>query len=282
MAKLQWGHRFSSVEMIGAMRGQVLEPRSFNGATDFHRWKSGCRWASWTRSWRCFNGATDFHRWKCAGVLVDGVAQTSGFNGATDFHRWKYGTCASPSRTRTASMGPPIFIGGNILHFVAFPTSHNPLQWGHRFSSVEICVGDELYISDAMLQWGHRFSSVEISAGRWTRRASLCFNGATDFHRWKYCQARLTFYDPSVLQWGHRFSSVEICHRGRGLPCAGQASMGPPIFIGGNPTTCAVWSLGLSSFNGATDFHRWKSHSRQQRGYVQRRFNGATDFHRWK
>jgi len=71
------------------------------------------------------------------------------------------------------------------------------------------------------LQWGHRFSSVEMQA--------LCVR----------CHAAKT------LQWGHRFSSVEMSGDG---PCDGgdtAASMGPPIFIGGNVGSRAnvpVWT----------------------------------------
>ena len=35
--------------------------------------------------------------------------------------------------------------------------------------------------------------------------------------------------------------------------------MGPPIFIGGSPYTVYFVYLVSSGFNGATDFHRWKS-----------------------
>jgi len=62
-----------------------------------------------------FNGATDFHRWKWR-RRAPGHHPNHRFNGATDFHRWK-----SP---------------GDLDASV-----HTPgLQWGHRFSSVEMAV----------------------------------------------------------------------------------------------------------------------------------------------
>jgi len=62
----------------------------------------------------------------------------------------------------------------------------------------------------SLLQWGRRFSSAEIPDSRWYTRTH------------------------TQLQWGRRFSSAEI----RGNLCTISelmyASMGPPIFIGGN------------------------------------------------
>ena len=110
-----------------------------------------------------------------------------------------------------------------------------------------------------MLQWGHRFSSVEILA------------------------LLRELYESTKLQWGHRFSSVEISSGVPGGVGARQASMGPPIFIGGNAATLRSSGCATSGFNGATDFHRWKSSSmRRTRRENPPCFNGATDFHRWK
>mgnify|MGYP007070722695 CR=1 FL=1 len=134
----------------------------------------------------CFNGATDFHRWKCVCSRPSGRNPT-GFNGATDFHRWKSFRC------------------------LRFRFRLTTLQWGHRFSSVEISMRRSMQADYTRLQWGHRFSSVEMSPAA-SRCSMLC-----------------------VLQWGHRFSSVEI-----------------PKSLPQKPTT-------PHSFNGATDFHRWKS-----------------------
>ena len=109
------------------------------------------------------------------------------------------------------------------------------------------------------LQWGHRFSSVEIDPleHRPDRRLS-CFNGATDFHRWKY-HIRLKFwFHKEWLQWGHRFSSVEMAAPHGQIGIVRRASMGPPIFIGGNDSTVSDANRGGACFNGATDFHRWK------------------------
>ena len=82
-------------------------------------------------------------------------------------------------------MGPPIFIGGNAAES-AGRWRRQMLQWGHRFSSVEMTAMKLQMIGDDALQWGHRFSSVEIWNAEWA-------------------DARA-----QQLQWGHRFSSVEI------------------------------------------------------------------------
>ena len=84
------------------------------------------------------------------------------------------------------------------------------------------------------LQWGRRFSSAEIS-----------FWGASPINSF-------------LLQWGRRFSSAEISI----VLCSDWniylASMGPPIFIGGNLEKRGVPIAPVPSFNGAADFHRRK------------------------
>jgi len=109
-----------------------------------------------------------------------------------------------------ASMGPPIFIGGN----------------GHQGVAVvgiqEASMGPPIFIG------GNAFGSAFF----------LFVIGA--------------------LQWGHRFSSVEILTAAAGSNRTPRASMGPPIFIGGNVLWLYGFGVSAPSFNGATDFHRWK------------------------
>jgi len=87
---------------------------------------------------------------------------------------------------REASMGPPIYIGGNELEALGISVKPAQLQWGHRFTSVETRV-------------------LPDGRGVTARR----FNGATDLHRWK--RPLLQKYKDLLvpLQWGHRFTSVE-------------------------------------------------------------------------
>ncbi len=158
-----------------------------------------------------------------------------GFNGATDLHRWKptIGLC-NGTVADTASMGPPIYIGGNNSALV-------------------------IYISQLQR-----------------------FNGATDLHRWKRWELTFFHRNQNVLQWGHRFTSVETYSQGYLRCFSGYASMGPPIYIGGNiecgedflnvfalqwghrftsvetPAIRAAREAGGTGFNGATDLHRWK------------------------
>ena len=61
-----------------------------------------------------FNGATDLHRWKLRPRAVGLMGYGFRFNGATDLHRWKRaGKGSARSTLPCASMGPPIYIGGN-------------------------------------------------------------------------------------------------------------------------------------------------------------------------
>ncbi len=133
---LQWGHRFTSVETNPSGREGKMRRRSFNGATDLHRWKRSRSTAEWVSN-------------------------------------------------LLASMGPPIYIGGNHCWLTLKPAT-SWLQWGHRFTSVEteskFCsfhvhryasMGPPIYIG------GNRADEVE-KYGRMDR-----FNGATDLHRWK-------------------------------------------------------------------------------------------------
>ncbi len=65
------------------------------------------------------------------------------------------------------------------------------------------------------------------------RRKKSSFNGAADFHRRKCCQR----IHPSRVP---------------------EASMGPPIFIGGNQVNKVLLFILFRGFNGAADFHRRK------------------------
>jgi len=178
----------------------------------------------------------------------------SGFNGATDFHRWKELFVAIGSECCAASMGPPIFIGGKMT----------------------MAQADTGRVS---LQWGHRFSSVESAVCRTRTSSRKCFNGATDFHRWKVAWMEANYTQEQWLQWGHRFSSVESCN----LPSAPlrdqPASMGPPIFIGGKGARAEQKRIAKALQWG----HRFSSVERPNTGWMidmTTSFNGATDFHR--
>ncbi len=133
-----------------------------------------------------------------------------GFNGATDLHRWKLDIYETVVSQEEASMGPPIYIGGNA-------------EWWHR----------------------HRSHSAR-------------FNGATDLHRWKHKWNPTSAGASTPLQWGHRFTSVETIMTLSELIAEFKASMGPPIYIGGNPIRIHVPHVEIVRFNGATDLHRWK------------------------
>ncbi len=253
---LQWGHRFSSVEIARTLTYAQTPHDSFNGATDFHRWKSPVP-----------NSKTPLHL---------------RFNGATDFHRWKWTSIGMTTWCTRASMGPPIFIGGN-----------HPGRRGRRGRGVA-SMGPPIFIGGNAAQSTHPRCAVLASMGppifiggnerhenrnHWRRRASMGppifiggnghlsavpavsppgFNGATDFHRWK-------------------------------LPILGvegelvlAASMGPPIFIGGNTRAQAHGQIQSPASMGPPIFIGGNSQIRRRMRHTPNRLNGATDFHRWK
>jgi len=134
------------------------------------------------------------------------------FNGATDLYRWKRNASRPSWMLLTASMGPPIYIGGNGYG------SPN-----YRFTPAGASMGPPIYIGGNL----YPFQGIQAT--------NRCFNGATDLYRWKLsrtCSALGARY--SMLQWGHRFISVETRRWRFLLPLRDQASMGPPIYIGGN------------------------------------------------
>ena len=118
------------------------------------------------------------------------------------------------------------------------------------------------------------------------------FNGAADFHRRKCRNTKRMATMSCWLQWGRRFSSAEICRYENGVYRNRAASMGPPIFIGGNnaigPAGADVHAASMGppifiggnglpapagaqyprGFNGAADFHRRKSPYRARDNYA--------------
>ncbi len=212
MATLQWGHRFISVE-TWKPKSQLTSVQDASMGPPIYIGGNGC--AATPSRHRCsrFNGATDLYRWKPSNdrpnvVRIDllqwghrfisvetprpsfrdhgadlasmgppiyiggnlhqvprgfGASDHGRFNGATDLYRWKPSpTTCKKNSTRSASMGPPIYIGGNPKP-MAQPRANEMLQWGHRFISVETSC---------------------ISACH--PRAATRFNGATDLYRWKH------------------------------------------------------------------------------------------------
>ena len=134
-----------------------------------------------------------------------------GFNGATDLHRWKQ------------------------RKNIPAPTVVLMLQWGHRFTSVETLRPVPTDVAKELASMGPPiYIGGNIVTDPETGRKVKRFNGATDLHRWKqlkefsHCPAAIS------LQWGHRFTSVETVFDERGRGGSDAASMGPPIYIGGN------------------------------------------------
>jgi len=154
-------------------------------------------------------------------------------------------------------MGPPIYIGGNN------PIGGRNSQDKEGFNGATDLHRWKLYPIENIIVLSLGFNGA-TDLHRWKLKLSfnkvsnlVCFNGATDLHRWKR-----SYYEKD---WQKII-----------------ASMGPPIYIGGNPIRLNVDYLIDAGFNGATDLHRWKLMAPCCSTAATRSFNGATDLHRWK
>ncbi len=162
------------------------KPRpGFNGATDLHRWKPAPAPQRRNRTSGGFNGATDLHRWKLRARSHNSDCSAR-FNGATDLHRWKQTGGRNPQTgKRRASMGPPIYIGGNAT-WGGSPRAINSASMGPP-----IYIGGNRTVGSKALNWAYASMGPPIYIGGnpypiW-RGCPVwwCFNGATDLHRWK-------------------------------------------------------------------------------------------------
>ncbi len=159
--------------------------KSFNGATDLHRWKHDDFLSGINQIYKASMGPPIYIGGNTVEAEITGTEadklqwghrftsvetrdlptrreQRQRFNGATDLHRWKPIVRILTRQIGDASMGPPIYIGGNFLialyEMPQILVSFNGATDLHR--------------------WKHR------QMGRNALRASR-FNGATDLHRWK-------------------------------------------------------------------------------------------------
>mgnify|MGYP001228468075 CR=1 FL=1 len=135
-----------------------------------------------------------------------------------------------------ASMGPPIYIGGNrwlpkipYCQFHGFNGATDLHRWKLQHGAggglrLQASMGPPIYI-------GGNNEICELHIG-----PKKCFNGATDLHRWKQTIGKGDLERILRLQWGHRFTSVETSERIISYIFRLFASMGPPIYIGGNKT----------------------------------------------
>ena len=136
--KLQWGHRFISVETAFAPKFRAPRHGASMGPPIYIGGNSQVTRSSGRRVRQSFNGATDLYRWKhntrSVNVRVNDCASMGPpiyiggnhrgvehrhccghrFNGATDLYRWKHdGIRLNAGSQNCASMGSPIYIGGN-------------------------------------------------------------------------------------------------------------------------------------------------------------------------
>ncbi len=109
-----------------------------------------------------------------------------------------------------ASMGPPIYIGGNkrkkrasASRNLGFNGATDLYRWKPKVGLKPIqkeelaSMGPPIYIGG------------NIRCFRCYRASAECFNGATDLYRWKHFRGKERLAPEILLQWGHRFISVE-------------------------------------------------------------------------
>ena len=134
----------------------------FNGATDLYRWKLSVTMTAPTMA----TGLQWGHRFISVETVSDGDEQEN-----IEPLQWghRFISVETPARAARldarlpASMGPPIYIGGNMNNSLFSCTARVMLQWGHRFISVETTDCLMHKVATPWLQWGHRFISVETA-----------------------------------------------------------------------------------------------------------------------
>jgi len=107
-------------------------------------------------------------------------------------------------------MGPPIYIGGNYSYYRDPDPQRSCFNGATDLHRWKLLLVGRISQPPELLQWGHRFTSVET----FTRLADPALKAS--------------------LQWGHRFTSVETISQRLDIYETSDASMGPPIYIGGN------------------------------------------------
>ncbi|VTS07798.1 unnamed protein product [Tuwongella immobilis] len=219
-SKLQFGHRFLSVEMAfgermrhvrhaASIRPQIFvcgnpiespppKRRTVNASIRPQIFVCGnrsgsCGYSADPRS--CFNSATDFCLWKfrLSRPLGRGISH-AGFNSATDFCLWKCANrCFCYLESQQASIRPQIFVCGN--HSLDYCTNDRRYRFN---SATDFCLWKYYLIGCSsvvlrLLQFGHRFLSVEIAIIRALPRYDESrFNSATDFCLWKFHNGNLS------------------------------------------------------------------------------------------
>ncbi len=205
-----------------------------------------------------FDGGNQCHSndadWECACASMEPPSFDGGNGGSTP-------TAEQPE---SASMEPPSFDGGNWTSSEQGMNPPSPLQWSRRLSTAETGFeiegqyndflasmeppsfdgGNSTSSSAESLSCPHRFNGAAVFRRRklqyeypdiaefirlqWSRRLSTAETGIA---------LTKALNDALVLQWSRRLSTAETISRGGGRYYAYSASMEPPSFDGGNPTS---------------------------------------------
>ena len=180
-----------------------------------------------------FNGAAAVQRRKSEVFdhLPAGHAASMGpplFSGGNSRRRVLHIACEA------ASMGPPLFSGGNALDAARISAALPVLQWGRRCSAAEMMISGVGGQNANVLQWGRRCSAAEM-------REEI--NSGMGQAIW--------------LQWGRRCSAAEMLVSAIKQAPGMKASMGPPLFSGGNQFSARILASS-AGFNGAAAVQRRK------------------------
>ena len=158
------------------------------------------------------------------------------FNGAAAVQRRKL-ECGvlNPIVYPRASMGPPLFSGGNYSGPVPAPVAHAMLQWGRRCSAAEILVADPPQAAAGHASMGPPL----FSGGNTITLPFLCFA--------KKASMGPPLFSGGNLGWVRALGAGVL-----------RASMGPPLFSGGNNRRSGSLRQGFGCFNGAAAVQRRK------------------------
>ena len=210
------------------------------------------------------------------------------FNGAAALQRRKLQYAERYRFLRCpASMGPPLFSDGNPRHASLIASQPVALQWGRRSSATETTGTADVAAVTSLLQWGRRSSATETATAsmmrpvivklQWGRRSSatetssrMVNSSASCSLQWgRRSSATETRFPPLFqqftreLQWGRRSSATETRDDDAVPDHDFLASMGPPLFSDGNPTSRNLVARSMSRFNGAAALQRRKQPASQ-------------------
>ena len=228
---LQWGRRCSSTETT-----RIRPDMSPNLSLQWGRRCSSTetrRAGSDTASAARFNGAVDVRRRRPPRWLR-ALPRRPCFNGAVDVRRRRRAYRRRRHGRRAASMGSSMFVDGDWDH-----AGRRPWPCGSFNGAVDVrrrrrVSYDCLTRRVDMLQWGRRCSSTETLLRRFGASTMMTLQWAVDVRRRRRLVKYLRHAVANRASMGpSMFVDGDPC-RGRGEPADPPASMGPSMFVDGD------------------------------------------------